>query len=68
MQQAQQLWAWLDGKKTIIGAIIVGLAAALHQLGYLDGTGYQTVTQFGVAVSTVGLGFKLQKLLDEIQQ
>lgn len=61
----QTIWDWLDGKKTIIGAAIVGLSAFLQQLGTIDPHTAADLTQFGVAVSTIGLGFKLQKLLEK---
>lgn len=51
----------LDGKKTYIGAILIGIGAALTAAGYPE-IG-EPVTRFGEALSIGGLGHKLAKLM-----
>ena len=50
---------WLDGKKTYIGGFLMALGVFLTQVGYAD-LG-DAVTKFGMAVSVVGVGHKLDK-------
>ena len=58
----QQIFDFLDGKKTIIGASIVFLGGGAYALKWIDETTFKQIESVGIAISVFGLGHKLQKM------
>lgn len=69
MQFLKDFWAWLDGKKTTFGAIILFIAtffsSVIVGIWHVEGTWVQpiidTLNWVGMAVTGIGLGFKAAK-------
>jgi hypothetical protein len=58
-----KVWSFLDGKKSIIGGIVVFIAGGLYAIGVIDKTIFDWVVGAGGIVATFGLGAKAQKML-----
>ena len=62
----EEVWSWLDNKKTTIGAIMFGASQVLNALGKTEaGSVLETLSQIlnfgGQGVMYLGLGDKLRK-------
>lgn len=67
MDFLNKLWAWFDGKKTIVGAVITALAwAATNAAVILPVLGVDTVLVAkigGILLTVVGVAHKIYKFL-----
>jgi len=62
MRLAKDFWGWLDGKKTIIGAIVVFIGGGLKALGKIDEKTYEFILTLGGAISIYGIRDAIRKI------
>jgi hypothetical protein len=62
MRLAKDFWSWLDGKKTIIGAIVVFIGGGLKALGKIDEKTYEFILTLGGAISIYGIRDAIRKI------
>lgn len=57
----EDLWTWLDGKKTIIGAVLLVVGGAPHLASLIGAVPVDMLVYFGCALAGGGLAHKAQK-------
>lgn len=62
MEYLQRAWAWLNGKKRIIGLAVLFIAGGLKAIDVISQEVYEALMVFGGAVSAVGVGHALRKM------
>jgi phage-related minor tail protein len=61
----KKIWNWLDGKKTVIGAVAANIASWLALKGYLNDPTAGMVMGIIAAITGVGLAHKAVKARKE---
>jgi hypothetical protein len=62
MRLTKDLWNWLEGKKTIIGAIVIFVGGGLKALGKIDEKTYEFILTLGGSISIYGIRDAIRKL------
>lgn len=57
----QKIWDALDGKKRIIGTVVIFIAGGLRAIDVIDEETFKTAIELGGAILAFGLGAALQK-------
>jgi len=55
MKILSNIWGWLDGKKTFIGASVVFVAGGLHAIKTIDQATFEWLAALGGSISVIGL-------------
>ena len=59
----KNIWAFLDGKKSFIGAAIIFIAGGFKALGKIEDGAFEALVAVGGAIAAFGLRSALGKLL-----
>ena len=59
----KNIWNWLDGKKRIIGGVIIFVGWGLRGLKLIDDEVLRAIDLFGGTVMAVGIGDAVRKML-----
>jgi hypothetical protein len=57
-----KVWSFLDGKKSVIGGVIVFVAGGLYAIKAIDQSTFDWLAGIGGVIATFGIGAKAQKM------